>query len=99
MNTTSNLISALELRRLLYTIVDNHSGASFRYRVLGEMWQTNFFRVVQITEQGVLLIDELTNSFKSLPDLSQIVQFEIDVAVHGFLAHNHYDVDFCEIVT
>lgn len=99
MKTTSNLISAVELRRLLYTIVDNHSEASFRYRVLGEMWQPNFLRVVQITEHGVLLNDEITNSFKSLTDLSQIVQFEIDVAVHNFLPHNHYDVDFYEIDT
>lgn len=99
MNTTSNLISALELRKLLYTIVDNGSKASFRYRILGEMWQPNFLRVVQIAEQGVLLNDETTNSFKFLPDLSQIVQFEIDAAVHGFLPHNHYGVDFCEIVT
>jgi len=95
--TTSNLISVLELRRLLYTIADNHLETWFRYRVLGEMWQPNFFRVVQITEQGVLLNDEAANSFKCLPDLSQIVQFEIDVAVHNFLPHNHYDVDFLRI--
>ena len=99
MNTSSNLISVVELRRLLYTIADGHSEAWFRYRVLGEMWQPNFLRVVQITEQGLLLNDQITNSFKCLPDLTQIVQFEIDVAVHNFLPHNHYDVDFCEIVT
>ena len=60
------------------------------------MWQTNFLRVVEVGEQGVLLNDEVANSFKCLPDLSRIMQFEIDVAVHNFLPHNHYDVDYCE---
>lgn len=96
MNTTTNAVSLLELRRLLYTIVDNRLNACFRYRLLGEMWQPNFFRVAQITEKGVLLNDETTNSFKCLPDLSQIMQFEIDVAVHNFIPHNHYDVSFSE---
>ena len=96
MNTPGNLISVLELRRLLYTIVDNRLDTCFRYRLLGEMWQPNFFRVVEFNEKGILLNDEISNSFKCLPDLSQIMQFEIDVAVHNFLPHNHYDLEYCE---
>lgn len=96
MNNSSNLISILELRRLLYTIADHHLSVCFRYRLLGEMWQPGFYRVLQVTEKGVLLNDEHTNSLRCLSDLSQIMQFEIDVAVHHFLPHNHYDVEFCE---
>jgi len=96
MNTPGNPISVLELKRLLYTIVDNRLSTCFRYRLLGEMWQPNFLRVVEISEKGVLLNDEVANSFKFLPDLSQFMQFEIDVAVHDFLPHNHYDLDFGE---
>ena len=94
MTTSNNLVSVLELRRLLYTIVDNRLTACFRYRLLGEMWQPSFFRVVEVTENGVMLNEESTDSFKCLQDLSQIMQFEIDVAVHNFLPHNHYDLDF-----
>jgi hypothetical protein len=94
MNTNGNLISILELRRLLYTIVDGRLATCFRYRLLGTMWEPNFLRVVDITDNGVLLNDEQSNSYKCLTDLSQIMQFEIDVAVHNFLPHNHYEIDF-----
>lgn len=96
MNTNGNLISVLELRRLLYTIVDNRLATCFRYRLLGEMWQPNFLRVVEITDKGVMLNDETNNTFKCLGDLSQIMQFEIDVAVHSFMPHNHYEIELCE---
>ena len=96
MNNTNNLISVVELRRLLYTLVDNRLEICFRYRLLGEMWQPKFLRVVQLTPRGVLLSDEATYSLICLDDLAHIMQFELDVAVHHFLPHNHYDVNFCE---
>lgn len=96
MNSNGNQISVLELRRLLYTIVDNRLDTCFRYRLLGEMWEPNFLRVVEVTEKGVLVNDETNKIFKCVGDLSQIMQFEIDVAVHNFLPHNHYEIDFCE---
>lgn len=96
MNRNSNMITVLELRRLLYTIMDNRLNTCFRYRLLGEMWQPNFLRVVEVNEKGVLLHDEVTNSFKCLTDLAQVMQFEIDVAVHNFVPHNHYDVVYSE---
>lgn len=92
----NNNVSVLELRRLLYTIVDNRLDTNFRYRLLGEMWENNFLRVAEVTEKGVLLNDETNNTFKCVGDLSQIIQFEIDVAVHYFMPHNHYQVDLCE---
>ena len=96
MNTLESPISVLELRRLLYTITDNGLDSCFRYRLLGEMWQPNFLRVIEVSEKGVLLNDETVNTIKCLPDLSQIMQFEIDVAVHNFVPHNHYDVEYGE---
>jgi hypothetical protein len=96
MKDNGNLISVLELRGLLDTIVENRLATCFRYRLLGEMWEPNFLRVVKITDNGVLLNDEAGTTFKCLSDLSQIMQFEIDVAVHNFLPHNHYEIDFLE---
>lgn len=58
MDNNGNLISVLELRRLLYTIIDNRLTTCFRYRLLGEMWQPNFFRMVEISDKGVLRNDE-----------------------------------------
>ena len=96
MNSNGNQISVLELRRLLYTIVDNRLDTCFRYRLLGEMWEPNFLTVVEVTEKGVLLSYGTNNIFKCVGDLSQVMQFEIDVAVHNYLPHNHYEIDFCE---
>jgi hypothetical protein len=95
-NSNGNQISVLELRRLLYTIVDNRMDTCFRYRLLGEMWESNFLRVVEVTDKGALLTDETKNTFKCIGDLSQIMQFEIDVAVHNFIPHNHYEINLCE---
>lgn len=99
MSNKENQVSVLELRRLLFTIVDGHIDTGFRYRLLGEMWEPNFLRVVHVTDKGVLLNDEAHNAFKCIGDLSQIVQFELDVAVHNFMPHNHYEVDPCEQFT
>lgn len=96
MNSNKNQISVLELRRLLNTIVDNRLDSCFHYRLLGEMWEPNFLRVVEVTDKGVLLLDETNNTFKCVGDLSQIMQFEIDVAVHNFIPHNHYGIQLCE---
>ena len=96
MSDTGRSISILELKRLLHTIVDNRLDTCFRYRLLGEMWQPNFLRVYQVTEKGVLLLDETTNKLRCIDDLSHIMQFEIDAAVHNFAPHNHYTVDFSE---
>jgi hypothetical protein len=58
------------------------------------MWQPSFFRVVKVTDKEVFLINPLKNTLVALPDLSQIMQFEIDAPVHNFLPHNHYEIDF-----
>jgi hypothetical protein len=89
-----NLISVLELKRLLFAIADNHLNASFRYRLIGQMWQPNFFRVIKVTDKEVFLNDPLKNTLVALPDLSQLMQFEIDAPVYNFLPHNHYEIDY-----
>lgn len=96
MENKANQISVLELERLLHTIVDNRIDTCFRFRLLGEMWEPHFLRVVAVTNRGVLLSDEGNNSFACVRDLSQIMQFEIDVAVHNYPPYNHYEIDISE---
>jgi hypothetical protein len=96
---TKSLISVLELKRLLVTIVDFDLPICIRYRILGEMWQPNFLKVVKIMEKGVILNDELRNKTIILPDLSQIIQFEIDGRIHNFQPHFHYDVNLKEVLS
>lgn len=89
-----DLVSVLELKQLLVTIVDARLQTCFRYRLLGEMWKPNFVRVLKAVDKGVLLHDEIKNQLISIPDLQQIVQFEIDQAVHAFRPHFHYGLVF-----
>ena len=67
---------------------------SFRYRFVGEMWQQNFMCVLKITENGLLLNDEIANKLIVIQNLSNIVQFELDGSLHDFEPNFHYEISF-----
>ena len=92
LESTKNLISVLELKRLLVDLKDKRPDICVRYRLLGEMWVVNSMRVIKVTEKGVMLNDEQNNRLVNLPDLSAIMQFEIDAPFQGFQPHYHYNV-------
>lgn len=85
-------VSVLELKRLLVLLAENVHTVCFRYRLIGEMWETNFVRVVQVTDKGVFLRDERKNRMISIPNLKMIMQFELDGSIHNFQPNFHYDV-------
>jgi hypothetical protein len=99
MEKAKSLISVLELRRLLITIVDYNLPVGFRYRMLGEMWQPGFSRVAKVTEKGVILNDDSKNKSCIISDLSQIIQFEVDGRIHTFDPNFHYDVTVKELLS
>jgi hypothetical protein len=87
-----NLISVLELKRLLIELKDKRPDICFRYRMLGDLWTPHFHRVIGVTEKGVILNDEVSGKFRNIQDLSSMMQFEIDNAFHNFEPHYHYEV-------
>jgi hypothetical protein len=89
----NDLVSVGELKRLLITVTDHKMGVCFRYRMLGEMWYPNFLRILKVTDEGVLLNDEVKNAIVSIRDLSQVMQFELDSALHQYQPHYHYSVN------
>jgi hypothetical protein len=91
-----NLISVLELKRLLIDLKDKRPDICFRYRLLGEMWVTNCTSVLYVGDRGLLLNDEVSNKLISISDLSAIMQFELDAPFQGFQPHFHYDVSGVE---
>lgn len=91
-DTHKNLISALELKRLLVDLKQKRQDICFRYRLLGEMWVSNAMRVVHVSEKGALLNDEHNNKLITLGDISSVMQFEIDAPFQGFQPHFHYNV-------
>jgi hypothetical protein len=91
-----NLISVLELKRLLIDLKDKRPDICFRYRLLGEMWVTNCTSVLYVGDRGLLLSDEVSGKLISISDLSAIMQFELDAPFQGFQPHFHYDVSAAE---
>jgi hypothetical protein len=87
-----SLISVLELKRLLIDIKSKRPDICFRFRLLGEMWAPQAMRVVQVTDRGVILNDEITDKVVNIPDLSSIIQFELDAPFQGFQPHYHYQL-------
>jgi hypothetical protein len=87
------LISVLELKRLLIELRDKRVSTSIRVRLLGEMWAVNFLSIVHVTEKGAVLNDEVKDKTLWIPDLSMIMQFEIDTPFQGFQPYFHYDVN------
>ena len=84
-------ISAHELSVLLSSIA-GHPEISFRFRLLGEMWQPNFMYVVNVGHGAVKLTDETTKKLVFVSDLKMIVQFELDGQINSFEPYFHYEV-------
>jgi hypothetical protein len=85
------LFSALELKRLITDIKDHEPNICIRFRSVGEMWQTQMMRLITITENRVLVHNEISNKLISI-DLNNVMQFEIDGRFRDVEPHYHYEV-------
>jgi hypothetical protein len=84
-------ISILELKRLLADL-KSHQDICVRLRLLGKFWDNSFHQVESITDKGVILYNPTLRQAVEVPDLQNIVQFEIDKKYQNFQPHDHYDV-------
>lgn len=91
-NYTHAQITVNELKRLLITITDYRLDIGMRYRLIGEMWEANYMRILKVTEYGLLLNDEIKNRLIVIRDISQIMQLELDTSFHAFQPYLHYNV-------
>jgi hypothetical protein len=89
---SKNLISVIELRRLLHDLKDRRPDICVRFRLLGEMWNPNFMGIQALWGKGILLKDDQDNKLISISDLTNVMQFELDNSFMGFQAHYHYEV-------
>lgn len=85
-------VAVLELRRLFVELHEHRPDICIRYRLMGQMWAQNFWRIVRITGEAVVLNDENSNRIVAIPNLSTIMQFELDKSFRTFEPHYHYDV-------
>lgn len=92
MNDSKKMIAVIELRRLLFELKEHRPDICIRYRLIGKMWIENFLRVIRLTDNGVLFNDETSQNTIEIPNLSQIMQFELDRPFQTFQPYFHYDV-------
>jgi hypothetical protein len=92
MSEVRQKISVLEVRRLLVELREHRPDICLRYRLIGQMWATNFLRVIQVTDEGVLLRDETSNRVVRISELAQMMQLEIDKPFQAYKPYCHYDV-------
>lgn len=83
--------SVVHLKQILIDIKEHGQNVCVHFRLIGELWQTNFVRVLNVVDNRVLVNDEAKNKLISI-DLSRVIQFEIDHRFKGIEPHNHYDV-------
>lgn len=91
-----NAISVLEFRRLLHEMKDRRVEMAIRFRVMGQMWEPFFMSIGALSEHGATFLDGTRGGLKTIDDLSQIIQFEIDRSFMGYQPHFHYEVKMDE---
>jgi len=93
MSEPTKKVAILELRRLLVELKEHRPDICIRLRLIGQMWSQKFLRVIRLTEQGgVLLNDENLRQFTAIQNLSHIMQFELDKPFQLYQPFFHYDV-------
>jgi hypothetical protein len=90
--TKDSTLTSTKLRQLLIDLKEHGHSTCVRYRLVGELWQTYFMRVVSVSEDRVLFNDETKNKLFSIP-LNSIMQIELDHKFKEYQPHNHYTVE------
>ena len=89
--TKDTSLSSTKLRQLLIDLKEHGPNTCIRVRLIGELWQNYFMRVVSVTDERLMLNDEVKNRLISSP-LSSVMQIELDHKFREYDPHNHYTI-------
>lgn len=64
---------------------------SIRLRLLGEPW-TKFSRIILLSESAMIVQD--SDDRKTIINIRNIIQFELDKPVEGISANTHYAISY-----
>jgi hypothetical protein len=93
MEETLTIISAAELKKVLFSIIRHELPVCIRYRTIGQLWHPNYLRIIKVEDNSAIVFhDETRKRLIFLPDVSAITQFEVDRPVHFLKAGYHYQV-------
>lgn len=90
--TKNNQVPVIELRRLLYAIRDSRLDIGIRFRLIGELWQNEYLRILDVTDKGAALNDHRSNKLIFIQDLNNVMQFDVDQGFQQYQPHFHYSV-------
>ena len=96
--TKRSSINVIELKRLLHQIKDLRPDICVRVRLMGELWQNHYLRIIMLNESGVILNNEVINKLIIIQDLKTIMQLELDNIFQQYQPNFHYSITIEESV-
>jgi hypothetical protein len=87
-----NEVTTLKLRRLLHALKDSRPDICIRFRIIGQMWQMHYSKIIELNEHGGIFQNENAGSLYAIPDFNEIIQFEIDQRFQEYHPHFHYQL-------
>ena len=88
----SDMISSLEFKLLMKSIISHKAKIKIKYFLDGRGWSDCFLSVMAVTEKGIVFNDDSNNKIKSITFLDQIKQLVIDQPFDGYNSNLAYDV-------
>ena len=88
----TEVISGLELKLLMKSIISRQAKIRIKYLLEGGVWSNCFMSVMMVTERGIILNDDSKNKIKSIKFLDQIKQLVIDQPFDGYNSNLSYVV-------
>ena len=89
----SEIISRLELKLLMKSIIGHRAKIRIKYLTEGGTWSNCFLSVMMVTEKGIVFNDDSNKKIKSVRFLDQITQLVIDQPFDGYNSNLAYMVD------
>lgn len=89
--TTTTTISVQAFESLINTICSQCLPVGIRFRTRGDLWYPNFLRVVSAAHP-IHFYDERRGNNIILPNLSAVIQFELDRTVQSFAPRCQYGI-------
>jgi hypothetical protein len=88
-----NQVSIPELHQLLRSIIDMRPNVCIRFRLIGELWQTNFLTIIRLEENAAVFYDPRNDRNVLISDLKLFIQFELDSHFQQYEPHFHYTIE------
>jgi hypothetical protein len=88
----NELISLLELKLLMKSIINKHANIRIKCLLDGGAWTNQFFSVSMVTENGLILSDDSNRKIRSIRFLNQVIQFVIDKPFDNYNPNLAYNV-------